>query len=296
MEASVSAPPAQGAPPAPTPPPASGQGGQQGQPTGGAADNGFWGRFPNIPVGQRELLEPHLKEIQGYTTRLEQQYAPYKSLMDNVPADQVQNLVGFLDQWGSNPLETWMGLSQSLQQDGHITNPAFSVEQLQQLVALQQQQEQQQQTPGQQASDPLVQQMAARLQQLEQAEQQRVAQQEQQQQAQMLQQAHAGMAATLVQAGIPQEAITPELMNGAIIAHNGDVAAATNAMTQVREAILRGFTESNGSGSRLPSMPGGPPQAPQQGNLRPKSGDGFREASVAAEQVLRQASAAGAQG
>lgn len=298
MEASVAAPPAQGAPPASSPPPASGQGQQQGQPTGSqGSDGGFWGRFPNVPEGQRSLLEPHLQEMQGYITRLEQQTSPYKSLMDSVPADQVQNLQGFLQQYQQDPLNTWMGMAQSLIDDGQISNPAFSIEQLQNMIAVQQQQAQpgQQQMPGGEEIPPWAQQMQAQLQQYQQAEQQRQAQAEAAQQEQMLGEAHNGMKQTLVAAGLPETALTTELMNGAIIANNGDVARATSMLTQMREAVLTGFTQANGSGSRAPTITGGPPQVPNEG-LRSKGGDGFRNASIAAEQALKQSAAAGAQG
>jgi hypothetical protein len=299
MEASVAAPPAQGTPTESSQPPAGGQGQQQqGQTTSGQGGTGFnWGNFPNIPEGQRSLLEPHLKDIQGYTTRLEQQIAPYRSLMQAVPEDQVQSMLGFLNQWGADPLNTWMGLAQSLKDDGLIQNPAFSIETLNGLLSPQQQAAAQAGQAGQVEGDvPMwAQQLQARLGQMEQAEQQRVAQAEEQEQAQLLTEAQVGMKQTLVSAGLPEDLLSNELLNGAIIAHNGDVPAATTMITNMREAILRGFTESNGSGPKPPTIVGGAPQAPKN-NMRPKSGDGFRSASVAAEQALRAAAASEAQG
>jgi len=298
MEASgaASAPPAQGSPTPTSQPPASGQGQGQGQSaTGGQSGQGFnWGMFPNIPEGHRELLEPHLREIQGYTTRLEQQVAPYRSLMGAIPEDQVQNMIGFLNQWGADPVSTWLGLAQSLKDDGIISNPAFSVEQIAPLI-----QAQQQMSPGAGVGGEEVPQWAqalqARIDQMEQQENQRVAQVEEQQQQQMLGEAQVNMRATLAAAGLPEELLSQELLNSAIIAQNGDVAAATTMLTNMRESILKGFTESNGSGPKPPTMVGGAPQAPQ-GNLRPRQGDPFRQATVAAEQALAMSNRAEAQG
>jgi len=293
----VSAPAAQGTPTPSSQPPASGQGPGQGQQsTGGAGGQGFnWGMFPNIPEGQRSLLEPHLREIQGYTTRLEQQLAPYRGLMQAVPEDQVQNMIGFMNQWGADPVSTWLGLAQSLKDDGIITNPAFSIEQLAPLI-----QAQQMAQPGTGVGGEEVpawaQQIQARIEQIEAMENQRVAQVEEQQQQQMLGEAQVNMRATLASAGLPEDLLSQELLNSAIIAQNGDVAAATTMLTNMRESILKGFTESNGSGPKPPTMVGGAPQAPQQGNLRPRQGDAFRQASVAAEQALAMSNRADAQG
>src|SRR6266576_2109896 len=98
MEASV-ATPGQGAPAPAAQPPAGGQGPAQGQPT--AADKGGdgfnWGLFPDVPEEQRSLLEPHLRNVQGYITKSQMETAPYKGLMDTVQPDQVENHVGFLN-------------------------------------------------------------------------------------------------------------------------------------------------------------------------------------------------------
>jgi hypothetical protein len=220
---------------------------------------------------------------------MEQSNAPYKALMESVSPDQVQNLVGFLSGYSRDPLATWMGMAQSLKDDGHITNPAFSPDQLQQLIAVQEQQQAGQ--PGQEDLPPWAQQMQAKLNQYEQQEQQRQAAQAEAQNAQMLEQAHAGMRQTLVAAGIPDDSITPEMMNAYIIAHNGDVATATTAITNFREATLRDFA-SNGTGPKPPTINGSTPEAPA-GALRSKKGDGFRDASLGAAQMLAQGAAQG---
>ena len=80
----------------------------------------------------------------------------------------------------------------------------------------------------------------------------------------------------------------------AIIANNGDIMAAANSFMGLRDGFLKGFTQGKeNNNGRAPSMPNGAPQAPK-GNLRANNRDGFRQASIAAEQALL--AAAGAQG
>lgn len=290
----VPAAPGQGAPATPeAQPPAGGQGqgGQGVQPSG----SGFnWGLFPDVPEGQRELLQPHLTNVLGHVTRMEQQYAPYKGLTDLVQPDQVQNLTQFLQNYSQDPLATWLGLAQSLTDEGVIKNPNFSLEQLQQLVA------EQEQAPVAGAEDmpPWAQSMAQQLQtmsqaeeQRQQAEQQRQAEAEAAQQEQMLEQAKGTIKEQLKAAGITEGLVTDEQMVAALIAHNGDLNQAVASFTGLRDGFLKGFTDANGAGPKPPTVNGETPQAPK-GGLRQKSGDGFREASLGAQQMLSQAAAA----
>lgn len=287
------APPAAGqaAPQPASTAPAGAQGPGQGV---GSPNDGFWGNFPDVPEGQRELLEPHLKNVQGHVTKMEQQYSPYKGLTEVVSPDQVQNLVQFLQNYSQDPVATWLGLAQSLQEEGHVGNPEFNVETLQQML----------QAPQQQADPNMpewAQSMQQKLQAFEYAEQQRTqqseaqaAQEEARQQEAMLQEAHQTMAQQLQQAGVPEGLVTPEQMTGALIAHEGDIPSAVGSFTGLREGFLKGFTESNGNQPPPATVRGDAPKAPK-GGLRPKSGDGFRSASVGAQQFLAQGAAAAGQ-
>ena len=269
---------------------AAGQGGGGSQQTQG--QDGFWGNFPNVPEGQRELLEPHLKEIQGYITRMEQQNAPYSPLRDLVGADQVENLVGFLNNYSTDPVATWLGLAQALQEEGHIENPEFNVESLQQMLSAPQ-------APPDPSMPEWAQQMQQQMQQLsqfheqsQQEQQQQAAQMEAQQQEQMLAEAHSTMYGMLQTAGIPEadKLVTPEQLTGALIAHKGDIDKAVASFTGLRDGFLKGFTQTNGKPPAEPRV-NGMPQVPK-GGLRPRSGDGFRSASVGAQQFLAQNAAA----
>lgn len=303
MEGSVAGP-AQGAPPV-AQPPASGQGASgQGQPTGQASGSGFnWGLFPNVPENQRELLQPHLTNVLGHVTRMEQQYAPYKGLMDAVTPDQVQGLLTFIDNYNNSPLETWMGLGQSLQQDGTIRNPNFSIEALQALVNAEQANAGAQ---GQMADmgdiPPWAQAMQQSLQGLTQfMESQQQAQQAQQQAEQarqneaMLTEARGQIRAQLTAAGIPDGIISDEDITSALITHQGDMNAVVQRFTSLRDAFTGNFVNTNANGQRPLTINGAPPKAPG-GGLRAKQGDGFRSASKQAEQFLMQANQAAAQG
>lgn len=297
MEASVAAPPAQGAPAPATQPPASGQG--QGVPgtTGPGGSDGFnWGLFPNIPEAHRELLQPHLKDVQGHITKLEQQYAPYKDVMSAVQPDQVQDLLGFLNNYSQNPLQTWLGLAQSLKDGGHITNPEFDMDALVSYMTQQVMQEPDPEMP------PWAQQMAQQLQQMSQAEEQRqmmaqqqTATQEQQQQQQMLAEARTAVRSQMTAAGIPTDLYSDGDLTGLFISYNGDVDQVVQRIIAQRDGLLGNFTQQNGGGRQPPTINGGVPQAPKNSSLTPKRGDGFRSASMGAEQMLLQANAANGQ-
>lgn len=278
------------APPAPATQPSSTGGQGQGAPGGNSAtpDGGFnWGLFPGVPEGQRELLQPHLTNVLGHVTRLEQQYAPYKGLTEAVAPDQVENLMAFLQNYSQDPRATWLGLAQSLQEDGLITNPEFSIDNITQMLDAPQQP-----VAGQEDMPPWAQQMQQQLSQYEAQEQQRqqqaqaqAAQEEARQQETMLAEAHSTMTAQLKQAGVPEGLVTPEQLTAALIVTKGDIPQAVAQFNSLREGFLKGFVETNGNGPKSPTVNGGVPQVPK-GGLRPRGGDPFRQASVGAQQML----------
>lgn len=295
MEGSVAGP-AQGTPPPAAQPAATGQGdgGQGQQSTGpGQGSNFNWGLFPNVPENQRELLQPHLTNVLGHVTRMEQQYAPYKGLMDTVSPDQVQNLLTFISNYNQDPVSTWMGLGQSLREDGTIKNPNFSLDQLQALVAEQAQGPQQ----GMEDMPPWAQQMAQQMQGIMQyvdSRQQQDAQVQQQeterQQQAILAEAHTTIRDALKNAGIPEGLVTDEQITAELIVRQGDINQVVSSFTGLRDGFLGNFTNQNSNGQRPPTISGKPPEAPKNG-LRGRKGDEFREASLGAQQFLAQAAA-----
>jgi hypothetical protein len=280
-----------------TQPGATGQG--QGQAQGTANQGGFnWGLFPNVPEGQRELLQPHLTNVMGHVTRMEQQYAPYKGLTDAIPPDQVQGLLGFLNNYSSDPVNTWLGLAQTLVENGTISNPAFNVEQLQAMISGQAPvdpsmmgQQGQMGQAGQEEIPPWAQEMQAKLQQYEQQEQTRQQAAQAAQEAQVLGEAHAAMREQLQAAGLPQDLISEEQMTAALIVHQGDINAAVGSFTGLREGLLGGFVAQNGQGPGQPRV-NGELNVPSTGIKGGKGKDAFRQASIGAQQMLAQNAAA----
>lgn len=303
MEGSVATtPPTQGAP-APAQAQASAQGaGGQGQPTGQGQGSGFnWGLFPSVPEGQRELLQPHLTNVLGHVTRMEQQMSPYKGLMEFVQPDQAQNLLQFLQNYSQDPLATFMGLAQSLKDDGTIQGQNFSVDALQALVN-----EAQGPAPGTEDMPPWAQQFAQQMQSINgwieqqaQTQQQNEMQEQQRQNEAMLSQAYTTIREQLTQAGISNSEafITDAQLQAGLIAHQGDITQVIQAFTQQRDGFLGDFTRQNGqSGAKPPpTVNGKTPEAPK-GGLRGRKGDSFRDASIGAQQMLSAAAAAEGQG
>lgn len=301
MEASVAAP-GQGAPAAGAQPGAPGQGGAQGQPTAAGQGDGQqqgqfnWGLFPDVPEAQREIMEPHLRGVQGHVTKIEQQYAPYKGLVDAVSPEQVTNLVGFLNAYNTDPVATAMGMIQELQQNGKL--PANTVETLQQLQQGAAPPAGQQAQPGQE-QDPMAQQLAQLQSRLDQQDAQRQQAQQAEQQAQQeaanaeaLQTAKTNIRGTLTTAGIEEGLVTDEMIVSAIIAHNGDEQGAANMLTAMRDNFLGAFAKQNGGGVKPPNVQGNLPQPQKAGG---RKGDPFADAKTGARQLLEQRAAAAAQ-
>jgi hypothetical protein len=291
MEASV-ATPGQGAPAAGVQAPAGAQGAPQGQPTAAGKGDGAtfnWGNFPDVPAEQRELLEPHLRNVQGHVTRMEQQYAPYQGLLQAVQPDQVENLVGFLNGYSNDPVATIVGIAQQLQQEGQLT--------AEHLAALTGQQAQAPQTPaqpGQEEMPPWAQELQQKLGAFEQQQQAQQQAQIEAEQGQMLEQAKAGIRGQLATAGITEELVTDEMIVASIIANDGDEQAAANMLSQMRQNFLGAFANGKTGGPPAPNVQG-EVKAPAKAGGR-RRGDGFDDAKVGAKQYLEQQMAMGGGG
>lgn len=293
MEASV-ATPGQGAPDGGAQPAAAGQGAPQGQPTAaGKGDAGFnWGLFPDVPVEQQELLEPHLKNVQSHVTKMESQYAPYKGLTEAVSPDQVEGLVSFLSQYQSDPVSVALGVLAEQVEQGNI--PKGAVEAVQGLM------QQQQGQPADQGAQPAqegeqipewAQQLQARLDAAEQAEQEAEVQRQEQEGQQMLEQAKTGIRGTLTEAGVNPEQVPDEMIVAAIIANNGDEGLAAQQLTQMRQAFLADFANGKTQPGGKPTVQGDLPAA-KKGSQRPASRNDLGVDKNAAQQFLEQAAQA----
>ena len=290
MEASV-ATPGQGTPAAGVQPGAPGQGAGQGQSTAaGKGDGGQfnWGLFPDVPMEQRELLEPHLKNVQGHVTQLEQRYAPYAGLMEHVQPNQVENLIGFLNGYANDSATTVLGLLQQGLQDGTITPDA-----LQQIMPQQAPQPGQQAQPGQEDLPPWAQQLMQQQQEIMgrfgQFDEAMTAQQQQEAEAEqerILGEAKTNIRAQLTQAEIGEDQVSDELLVASIIACDGDEQAAANLINQTRQNFLAAFTNGKTAGGQPPAVNGDLPKpAATSGRKDP---DGFGSAKTQARQFLEQ--------
>lgn len=262
--------------------PSQGAGAGQGTPTQ-AANDGFWGNFPDVPEAQRELLGPHLRTMEGHVTQMQQRTAPYQGIMDRVPADQIQNLIGFLDSYNNNSAATILGLLQQEFQAGNIT-----AEQLAEMTGMQQTQQQ----PTQQEEMPVwARQMQQQLAQYQEREQQMQEAATQRELAETHQSALANIRAQLTQGQIPENLVTDEMITAAIIATNGDEQAAANMFTALRDGFLGNFTQNRTTPGSEPRINGELPKGPAKTQ---RKGDGFDDARTKSLQYLRSAQAGAA--
>lgn len=299
MEASVATAAGQGAPTPAAQPAAAGQGQGAGSPTAGSQGDGQfnWGNFPDVPEADRAALEPHLRNVQGHVTRMEQANAPYQSLTQILAPEQVGNMVGFLNAYNSDPTGTVLGMVQQGIEDGSIT-----AEQVQQLTGQQAPAGGQQAQPGQEDMPQWARDMQAENQRLqaqftrqEQTQQQEVQAKAEAENAAALEQAKTGIRTQLTEGGISAESVPDDMIVASIIANNGDEAAAAQSLLALRTALLGEFTQTKTPpGGKKPTQQGKlPAQKPQGGRRR---GDGFDDARQGAEQFLAQRVAGAASG
>lgn len=291
MEASVATAAGQGAPTPAAQPAAAGQGQGAGSPTAGSQGDGQfnWGLFPDVPEDQRAALEPHLKGVQGHVTRMEMANAPYQPLTQILGPDQVENMVGFLNAYNSDPTATVLGMVRQAMEDGSLT-----AEQIQEIAGQQAQAPGQQAQPGQEEQIPAwARELQGRFAQFDQAAEVQQAKEAEAEQTAVLEQAKTGIREQLTQGGIPENAIGDEMIVASIIAHNGDEQAATQSLLQLRQNLLGDFTKKPTPASKQPTQQGKLPQTPKKSG-RPDR-DGFGEAKLGAEQFLKQ-QVAGASG
>lgn len=290
MPSATTTPPSQGAD---AQPPAGGQGEPTAQ--GGGKGEFNWGLFPNVPEEQRSLLEPHLRDTLGHVTKLEQQYAPYKPLLEQgYTQENVQALLNFAQEYDQNPLGLWYRMAQQLEQQGVLPED-LDVEDLGRILQGLPPMNEEGGEGGEGGADPRdaqIQQLTQMVQQLQQRLDQGDQLQMQRQQDGLLQNRLATMKAQLKEAGVPEDAVTDEFLVGSIIAHKGDVAAATQALTGYREASLKGFTQQATEQSADLNMPKG---APPAGEKKRPPKDGFEAARGGALNHLRAAQARSAQ-
>lgn len=304
----------------------------QGQPPAGGqppqdANAGFWNLFPNVPQEHRALIEPHMGQVMGHVTQLEQQVAPLRQLQQaGYDSQTLQGLVQFDQRFNQAPLDTWLELGRQLQQAPQTGgNPALDPQvDLDYLAAIARGEDpdapgsvpgtQPGADPAQQgAQDPAVQQLLSTVQALQQkiqgleqsSEQERV----QRQTAisdQVFDRRLTQMRGALKEAGWPEDLVDPQdpqrkqqvdrWLTASVVTHRGDFAAAAKTLIDQRSGLLQGFTtqatEPN-QGRRPTNLPNGAPPSPDR-DLKPRDrGDSFKRASKSAEARLKRLNAPG---
>lgn len=269
-----------------------GTGGGEAQPTGGGG--GFnWELFPDIPEAQRPLLEPHLKQVQGHVTQLEQRYAPFKTLVEGgADPEAVQSLISFDQQFSQDPVGTWLTLAENMQKEGALSND-LDLEAVKAILNGEDPPEEGGEGEGSPEEEDMPQwarQLQRENQELREREETRTQQSQAQQRQQQLEETTTNIKAQLKEAGFPEEGIDDDLIIGAIIAHKGDPDKALSSLTGLREKVLGGL-RANGSKESDdvdsgPKMPKGAPKAPTRESRG--AGKEFADARQGAKQMLEQ--------
>jgi hypothetical protein len=276
-----------------TPPPSTGQAAptpqEQGQQTQ-QRESGFWGRFPTVPEDQRAALEPHLKQVQGYVTRLEQTYvAPFKGYTPQ----QVQGLAQFAKAFDTNPLQTFLGIAAQLQQAGTI-HEDLDLEALAAVV-------QGQDPPD--LDDPNIPvddgqgdpwesapawalELRAQQQAQEQQQQQTARTQAEARENAVLDHSVKSIRTKLTEAGFPEGAVSDKDIIARFIVHNGKAEAVLNDLSQLRTTLLQGAIPNPPDDTV--DLPHGVPRTGRSSLQQRAKGskDPFAKASAAAEQFV----------
>lgn len=266
----------------------SGQGGQQ---QGDGSDN-FWSLFPNVPEEHRAILQPHLRNMQGEITRLQQAQA--QSPVQGYEPQQLQGLISFDQRFQQNPMAVWSDMTEMLQREG-IIHESLDLESLRAIASGQDVEEGEEPESDVDTSqlDPAVQALITRLEgridQLEGGIQEEKTTRQTQMQDRLLQTQMERMREVLTKAGYSKEDLTDDILTSAIIAHKGQISAATKSLQDLRTSVLKGFTNQREQTQDLRVRNGGP-QTPPRDTVRERDkNDPFARARPAAKSRLTRA-------
>lgn len=278
-----------GAPAAPVQPPG------QGEPSQGD----FWATFPDVPEEHRPIIEPHLRRTQGEITRLQQAHAALKPVIDSgYQPQQLQGLVQFDQRFQQQPLEVFMDMAKMLQ-DQKIIGADLDLDVVR-AVAMGQEVPEEPVVPDEATGEipPAVQayidQLRAELDQVKSGIQQQSQQRQEAIQDSLLKTQQQKMRAELQKVGYSPEYLTDRRLNAALITNNANVQAAIQDFTEMRNGVLKGFTDTRQPTPSLETRNGGP-NAPAQPSVRDKD-DPWARARIGATNRLKRANQASAQG
>lgn len=282
----------------------------QGQP---AADNGFWGNFPNVPEDVRPQLEPHLRSVQGHVTQLEQRYAPFKPFIDaGLDAQGAESLIKFSADFERDPVTVWLNMGRMLQNGNGgqpVLDPDIDMDYLAALARGEDpdagQTAQQGQQPIDGSTDPreqqllgIIEQLRGEVEELRNGFQQEQVNRQTQMQDRLFERRLTAMRETLKKSGYPDELLSDENLTARILVAKGNVQQATQGMIDERTALLRGspaVQRATGGTQQPTNMPKGAPPAPPR--QKPQHRDGsWGVARDRATARLRRENIAAAQG
>jgi len=241
-------------------------------------------------------IEPHVGGINQHVTQLQQRYAPFKNYRD----EDLQGLATFSAAFDRDPVGQWMRMARALQEAGTL-DEELDLDHLQAIVTGQmpdQQPPQGQQPPQNGDMPPWAQQLLQRLDKLEGGVTEYQTSQRQQVEDAVLQRQINAMKAGLKKAGFADDAVSQEQILSAYIAHRGNANAALQSFVEMRNNLLKGFTQTQGPGDQLANnsggnnndltLPGGAPPVRQPRTGRsPRGGTIDSKTKAAAEQFLR---------
>lgn len=261
--------------------------GQGGSGESAKGEGGFnWGNFPDVPEEQRALLEPHLKNVQGHVTKLEEQYAPFKQLPQGMTPETLQGYSQLDQEFAKDPIGTWVRMGQTMQESGDLSDE-LDFEALQSILNGEEDKPSdataEPGTDGEQDIDPRLAAALEKIDQLEGRFSQEDQAKQQAEQDKLLDENLSGMRTKLTEAGIDAELLTDELLIGQLMATRGDADKATQTISGFREGSLKGFTEKarqEKTGKDL-KLPNGTPKAPEKSR-----GDSWGDAKAGAKHML----------
>jgi hypothetical protein len=260
----------------------------QGQ---GAGQGDFWSVFPNVPEEHRAMLEPHLRQSQGEITRLQQQAAALKPVMDaGYQPAQIQGLVNFDQRFQQDPGGVFVDIAKMLQQN----NVDVGDLDLEAVIAFAEGREPDTEPGAPESIEGIppeiqayISQLEAKVDKIDQGIQSQQTRQQELVQDNLLKTQHTKMRETLQAAGYDPESLTTERLNGFLITHRGNVQAAIQDLTEMRNSTLKGFTTQRQTPDPLETRNGGP-QAPKPASVRDRD-DPFAKARPAAHNRLARA-------
>jgi len=271
--------------------------------------------FPNVPQEHRALIEPHIREMSGHVTQLEQQLAPFKPFLEaGMTPEEAQGVLTFNRNFDQNPLQTWLDLGKYLQglqgQNGRTVVDA-DVD-LDYLAALARGEDpdagQAPAAPDGPAGPPTdqgtttgwterEQQLFGAVQQLQRqvAELSDGVQQDRTtQQQRVMDQLHGRrlekMRSELAAAGYKAEDLTDEVLNAHVLTARGRFDVATQQLVDYRNRILQSVTPS--TEPTPPELPNGAPSSPSR-REKPRQGDAWGQGRKEAEARLKRLNAPG---